>query len=83
MNRKNIEKLPILPGKMKTKTPTWNNLNYFFRNIHMSNIMHKDNIFSSTLKGMTALHYKILRLLNVPEDIYQNIKDQWWAFCPT
>jgi len=83
MQKENIEKLPILPSRMKTKTPTWNNLNNFFRNVHMSNISQGENILSSTVKGMTDLHYKILRLLTVPAPLYQNIKDQWWEFEPT
>ena len=83
MREDNIEKLPILPSKMKTKAPTWNNLNNFFRNVHLSIVSQEENILSSTLKGMTELHYKILQLLNVPASAYQNIKDQWWEFEPT
>jgi transposase len=82
MKEENIEKLPILPGKMKTKTPTWNNLNNFFRSVHLSLIFEGENNLSSTVKGMTGLHYTILRLLNVPWSVYQNIKDQWWIFEP-
>lgn len=82
MKDENIEKLPILPGKMKTKTPTWNNLNNFFRSVHLSLIFEGENNLSSTVKGMTDLHCTILRLLNVPWSVYQNIKDQWWIFEP-
>ena len=30
MAEEKVEKLPILPNGMNPKTPTWNNLNYFF-----------------------------------------------------
>jgi len=77
MKKENIETLPILPSKMKTKTPTWNNLNNFFRNVHLSIILEGENNLSSTVKGLTEIHCKILRLLNVPANVYQNIKDQF------
>lgn len=82
MKRENIEKLPILPSRMKTKSPTWNNLNIFFRNVHLALIFEEESILSSTVKGLTDMHYDILRLLNVPASVYQNIKDQWWVFKP-
>jgi len=34
MVREKIEKLPILPQGMNSKKPTWNNIRYFFRNVH-------------------------------------------------
>jgi transposase len=36
MAEEQIESLPILPSRMKTKTPTWNNIRYFFRNVHLA-----------------------------------------------
>ncbi len=41
MKQEGIEKLTILPSKMKTGTPTWNNLTNFFRNVHLSIISHR------------------------------------------
>ena len=82
MQKDNIKKLPILPSRMSTKAPTWNNLNNFFRNVHLSIIEQDGKTVSTTLKGMTDMHYKIISLLNVPASVYRNIKDQWWIFKP-
>ncbi len=82
MRRQNIEKLPILPSRLKTKTPTWNNLHYFFRNVHLSIVSRNGDILDSSLKGLTATHEKLLQLLEVPVSVYKNIKDQWWMFKP-
>ena len=82
MRQKNIEKLPILPSGLKTKTPTWNNLGYFFRNVHLSIVLQNGDILNSTVKGLTAMHNKVLELLEVPVSVYENIKDQWWTFEP-
>ncbi len=82
MQKENIEKLPILPSRMTTKAPTWNNLNNFFRNVHLAIIDQDGKTISTTLKGMTDTHYKIIDLLDVPASVYRNIKDQWWQFEP-
>ena len=82
MKQENIEKLPILPSKMKTRTPTWNNLNNFFRNVHLSIISRQKIILSSSVNGLTDLHSDILHLLGVPDIVYRNVKDQWWQFKP-
>ena len=74
------EKLPILPQGMNTKRPTWNNLNYFFRNVHLSIIEVNGSIQSSTVKGFTKLHEKICRLIEVPFSVYQNLQNNWWQF---
>ncbi len=80
MKQENIEKLPILPSKMKTRTPTWNNLNNFFRNVHLSIISRQKIILSSSVNGLTDLHSDILHLLGVPDIVYRNVKDRWWQF---
>jgi len=36
MEKEKIEKLPILPQGMNTKKPPWNNIRYFFRDVHYS-----------------------------------------------
>ncbi len=82
MIKEKIDKLPILPSKMKTKTPTWNNLNNFFRNVHLSIISQQKKILSSSVNGMTDLHCNVLRLLGVPDVVYRNVKDRWWLFKP-
>jgi len=80
MREEKIEKLPILPTGLKTKTPTWKNLNYFFRNVHLSIVSRNGEILSASVKGVTALHEEVLRLLDVPASVYRNIKEQWWVF---
>ncbi len=80
MVQENVEKLPILPNGMNTKNPTWNNLNYFFRNVHLSLIEKQGNIIQTTFKGFTALHETVLKLLGVSISAYSTIKDRWWLF---
>ena len=80
MERENIKKLPLLPQGMNTKKPTWNNLNYFFRNVYLSVIVMEGRVIKTTVKGMTALHYEVVRLLNVPLSTYRNLKNGWWQF---
>ncbi len=52
MAREGIEKLPILPQGMNTSKPTWNNIRYFFRNIHYTEI-NKNGICIQTANGPT------------------------------
>ena len=80
MVEEQIEDLPILPARMKTKTPTWNNIRYFFRNVHLALIIEGDRILKSTVKGVTKLHYRLLKLLKVSFDAYDNLQDGWWNF---
>jgi hypothetical protein len=80
MAQEQVEKLPILPNGMNTKKPTWNNVNYFFRNVHLTLIQKEGNIIQTTLKGLTALHQTVLKLLGVSTSAYSTIKDQWWMF---
>lgn len=68
-----IESLPILPQKMKTTRPTWNNLRYLFRNVHLSQIFIKDRLIKQTLKGLHDIHIEVLRLLGVPVSVYANL----------
>ena len=77
---RSIDKLPILPQGMNTKKPTWNNLRYFFRNAHLSLIQQLDTVIQSTVKGITKLHYDVLKLLEIPSHIYIELKDGWWDF---
>lgn len=80
MVEEQIEDLPILPARMKTKKPTWNNIRYFFRNVHLALIIEGDRILQSTLKGVTDLHYRLLKLLKVLPSTYDNLQDGWWNF---
>ncbi|MFZ2446685.1 MAG: IS1634 family transposase [Syntrophobacteraceae bacterium] len=80
MKKQAVEKLPILPQGMNSKKPTWNNLNYFFRNTHLSLISEDKIIVQSIIKGLTQLHYEVLELLNVPSSVYTNLRDYWWEF---
>ena len=75
MAEKSIESLPILPQKMKTKNPTWNNLRYLFRNVHLSEIYVKGQLVKRTLKGLRQIHIDVLHLLNVPSSAYYSFAD--------
>jgi len=83
MTEEKIEKLPILPNGMNTKSPTWNNINYFFRNVHLSLVLHQGRIVQTIVKGVTRLHETALRLLGVSCAAYATIRDQWWFFNQT
>jgi len=72
-----IEKLPILPQGMNTKKPTWNNIQYHFRNVHLSVITRNKEVISSKVKGLTNLHRTLLSLLGVPPYVYSNLADGW------
>lgn len=80
MEEEQIETLPILPSGMKTKAPTWNNIRYFFRNVHLALITKDDRIVQSTVKGVTKIHHLLIRLLKVPINLYQKLQDWWWNF---
>ena len=80
MANENIEKLPILPQGMNTKKPTWNNIRYFFRNVHYSQIVRDGVCIQSVVKGLRFLHEQINRLLEIPNTIYKNLQDGWWQF---
>ena len=80
MAEEKVDKLPILPSNMKTKKPTWNNLNYFFRNVHLSLIQKNGKTIKTMLKGVTELHETVLKLLGVALSAYSTIQDGWWLF---
>ena len=75
-----IEKLPILPQGMNTKTPTWNNIRYFFRDSHFSEIIRDGLCIQAIVKGMTELHKKVNQLLDVPDSIYEKLSSNLWQF---
>ena len=83
MIRENIEKLPILPQGMNSKKPTWNNLRYFYRNIHYSQIIRDGVCIQAAVKGLTGLHEHINRLLEIPDPVYKNLRNNWWQFKDT
>jgi len=65
MEKETLQKLPILPQGMNTKNPTWNNLRYYFRNIHLALIL-KDNIpMQASVQGLSDLHKKVCELVSV------------------
>jgi transposase len=80
MAKANIEKLPILPQAMNSKKPTWNNIRYFFRNVHYSEIIQDGVCIQSMVKGLSDLHKQINRLLDVPSSVYKNLQPSWWQF---
>ena len=80
MAKEKIEKLPILPQRMNTKKPTWNNIRYFFRDVHYSEIIRDGECIQATVKGLSALHEQINWLLEVPVSVYKNLQNGWWQF---
>jgi len=80
MAKENIEKLPILPQGMNSKKPTWNNIRYFFRNVHYSEIIRDGDPIQTMLQGLTDLHKEINRLLEVPSSVYNNLRKNCWQF---
>ena len=80
MAEEQVERLPILPNGMNTKKPTWNNIKYFFENVHLALIEMEREVIHATLKGITPLHESVLRLLGVPKSAYSAIQDRWWLF---
>jgi len=83
MKKETIKKLGILPQRMNTKKPTWNNIRYFFRNIHYSEIFRDDICLQATVKGFSQLHEQIITLLEVPVQVYKNLQNNWWQFKET
>ena len=80
MAKEDIEKLPILPQGMNTKKPTWNNIRYFFRNVYYSEIIRNGRCIQAVVKGLSALHEQISRLLEVPDWVYRTLHVGWWRF---
>lgn len=80
MVEQDIGKLPILPQGMNTNTPTWSNLKYFFRQLYLVIITEDQKILKTTLKGLTDLHKKVLKLLKVPLSAYNLTHLDWWRF---
>ena len=80
MEAEQIDKLPILPQGMNSKKPTWNNIRYFFRNIYLCEIFRDGVLIHVEVKGITSLHKKINRLLEVPASIYADLRNAWWRF---
>jgi transposase len=80
MQNDNIDSLPIRPSGLKTKMPTWENLQYFFRNVHLAIVIQNERILATRVKGISPLHALLLRLLKVPRSIYEQLTDRWWLF---
>jgi len=83
MANEDIDKLPILPQGMNTKKPTWNNLRYFYRNVHLSQIIRDGVCIQALVQGLNDLHKQINRLLEIPESVYRHLQDGWWQFKAT
>lgn len=80
MTEEQIESLPTLPTGLKTKAPTWGNIRYFFRHIHLAIITKGEKILHSAVKGVTELHNLLLKLLKVPSSVYRSLQDGWWNY---
>lgn len=76
----NINSLPILPQGMNTKTPTWANLKYFFRQVYALIITQEQEVLKVIVKGLSRLHKKVLKWLKVPLSVYDLTDKDWWRF---
>lgn len=83
MAKDDIEKLPILPQGMNSKKPTWNNIRYFYRDVHYSQIIRDGVCIQALVKGLSALHEQINGLLEIPDSVYKNLRNNWWQFKET
>ena len=80
MSQQEIESVAIRPNGTKCKSPTWDNIRYFFRNVYLAFIMDGKTTINTQLKGITPMHAQLLSLLKVPLSIYENLQDYWWEF---
>ena len=83
MAKDKIEKLPILPQGMNTRRPTWDNIRYFFRNVHLSEIIRGAVSIQTEVMGVTAMHAEIVRLPGVPGSAYDCLQQGWWRWAGT
>ncbi len=65
--------LPILPAGMKTTLPTWENIRYFFRNVHQIAVTAGGRVLKTCMKGMTKMHEQLLKLLEAPRSAYEGL----------
>lgn len=80
MQKENIGSLPIRPSGLSTKAPTWENLQHFFRNVHLAMVVQGERVLTTSVKGISSLHAHLLRLLKVPLSVYEQLQDGWWLF---
>jgi hypothetical protein len=83
MAKEKIEKIPILPQGMNSRRPTWDNIRYFFRNVHWSEIVRGGVSIQTQVIGITAIHKEITRLLEVPRSSYKDLQWDWWRWTGT
>jgi transposase len=75
MEKQKIEKLSILPQRMNTKKPTWNNIRYFCRDIHLSLIIKDKITIQADVQGFSDLHKRVCELAEVPCSVYKILHD--------
>lgn len=80
MEKQKIEQLPILPQGMNTKKPTWNNIRYFFNDVHSVEISQDNISVHFEINNVKKLHQLVLKLLEIPDKIYTNLTGEWWLF---
>jgi len=78
-----IEKLPILPQGMNSKKPTWNNIRYFYSDVHYSQIIRDGVCIQALVKSLSYLHEQINWLLDIPDSVYKDLQEDWWQFKET
>jgi transposase len=83
MAKEKIEKLPILLQSMNTRKPTWDNIRYYFRNVHLCEIVKGAVSIQIEVMGVTAMHEEISRLPGVPGSAYDYLHRDWWRWTGT
>jgi transposase len=83
MAKEKIEKLPILLQSMNTRKPTWDNIRYYFRNVHLCEIVKGAVSIQIEVMGVTAMHEEIARLPGVPGSAYDYLHRDWWRWTGT
>ncbi len=78
MKEQDIEKLPILPQGKKTEKPTWNNIRCFFNCVIAVSLTLGVDFQKYMIKGLTPQHVKVLKLLDVPIELYNLNPQSWW-----
>jgi transposase len=76
MAEESIKSLAILPQKMKTARPTWNNMRYLFRNVHISQIFTDNRLISQSMRGLHEIHIEVLRLMGISSSVYLKLVPQ-------
>jgi transposase len=79
MEKQKVEALPILPQGMKTKKPTWSNIQFCLNSVIMlSMLFDEGEAMQHIVKGLGNQQLQVLDLLQVPVEKYHSMTPIWW-----